>query len=272
MAVTFSLKIKSASAFDTTKVKTDSGKTISKLITTAIKTDIAGMVGSAIEETVAQHNRNIIVKTAMFFQRVVTRTPKDETYYDPETQTYHKADDDFVWENWKVLYGKKSISAKEMGASFFDSDSNFNNRECITAIAEQIKENLFNGDAALGKRKRRIRSLRIENEHPRFAMLEYGGYELANSTKKEGKKHSHGIKDHYSVQAPYGMLRITQTEMEQMSPDDFDRWIKKEKSAISKIKKIRSKKDVQALLGIIEKKSHLSMNDIDKVTQIIGGN
>jgi hypothetical protein len=47
-------------------------------------------------------------------------------------------------------------------------------------------------------------------------MLEYGEYKN-DGTLKKGEKYYHGVEGGYSVQAPAGMLRITQAEFQKMT-------------------------------------------------------
>lgn len=295
MAVTFKLKIKAASGFSTSKVSKD-GKEISQLVTTSVEQDVAGLVGSAVLESVAQHNRRVIAKAAIFFQRAVSRTPKDETYYDNRFHIYHKADDDDVWKHWKLLYWRREVTAEQMGLSLFDKAEDFNNKAKINSVINFITDALFGGEANLAKRKTKIRSIRIENNHPRFAMLEYGGYEgyLDNHNEgmsraygslpkgnrpkydkygdktrgmaKIGEKYVHGIVGGYSYQAPMGMLRITQAEIMTMRVEDFDKWFSSNYKRNTKdIQKVPSAKAAKKILGVIKNQKNLSDADIDAI-------
>lgn len=275
MAVAFNIKVKHYGKTVVSKT-TKNGKEVSTLIGEELKQNIAGIAGSAIIETVRQHNEMVLTKAAIFFQRVVTRTPKDETYYDPKTKVYHKADNDFVWKSWKVLYWGKSVTAEEMGADLFSNESDFNSKTKIRAVEKIIKDRLFGGEEKFNKRKTRIRNIRFENSHPRFAMLEYGTYDKANSDEiSEGPKHSHGLVNHFSVQAPAGMFRITQAELEAMSMQDIANWSfrdYKTKMAKEGVTLIPSKTQLKKLAKILDgKNNRLSSNDIDKITTIMGG-
>lgn len=270
MGVSYNLKIKSAYGYATDRVTNLDGKTVSKLITSSLRQEIAGMAGTQIVETVRQHNERVLMQAAIFFQRVVTRTPKDEVYH-IQGEGKHIPDDDYVWKNWKILYWRRSLSAEDIGEQYFQDESKFNDKSCINAVAKAIKENLFGGEAKFNARKNRIRNIRFENLHPRFAMLEYGLYESSNQKYSKGKYHMHGVQNSYSVQAPYGMLRITQAEMQQMSIADFDKWIANYKRNTQNVTRIRNKSDMKKLASLILDRTHLSDSDIDAITQIYEG-
>lgn len=274
MAVAFNIKVKHYGKTVVSKKKVDA-KEVSTLIGINLKQAVAGMVGNAAVTTVRQHNEMVLLKAAIFFQRVVTRTPKDETYYDPKTKVYHKADSDFVWQSWKVLYWGKSVSALEMGAGLFENESDFNSKAKIQKIAQIIQDRLFGGEQKFEKRTTRIRNIRFENTHPRFAMLEYGTYEKSSGEISEGPKHQHGVVGGYSVQAPYGMYRITQAEMEAMSMQDIANWSFRDfKSKMAKegVTKIPSQKQMKKISKLISDKTHLSGKDIENIATVMGGN
>ena len=273
MSVAFNIKVKHYGKTVVSK-KTKNGKEVSTLIGSNLKQSVARIVGNAVVETVRQHNEMVITKAAIFFQRVVTRTPKDETFYDPKTKVYHKADSDFVWKSWKMLYWGKSVSAEEMGAGLFENESDFNNKAKIQKIEKIIKDRLFGGEKKLNKRIKRIRNIRFENTHPRFAMLEYGTYEKSSGEISKGPKHSHGVANGYSVQAPAGMYRITQAEMEAMSMQDIANWSfrdYKSKMAKEGVTRLPSPQKLKELANLIGDRTHLSDSDIDRVARIMGG-
>ena len=262
MSLTVRLKVKHLDKTTTVhKFNDDRTKKIAALVGTTLKEDIAAIVGDKVVESILQHNERVVAQAAVFFQRVVTRTPKDESYLG------HTADTDFVWKHWKVLYWGKSVSAEEMGEDLFADEHDFDNKEKIQAVAKFIKERLFKGEEAFRKRKTRIRNIRFENKHDRFPMLEYGSYKIKNSEKiKEGPKHYHGVQNGYSVQAPYGMERITLAEVTSMPLRDFDRWLSATHN--KKVTRVPSKAQMRELVAIIGNKRHLSGKDIDAIGRV----
>ncbi len=267
MAIAFNLKVKSANGFSTERVRVNDFKEASKLITTSIKNDITTVKGNLIVETVARHNERVLFQAAMFFQRAVTRTPKDEEYKG-DVRGHHIPDDDYVWKHWTIKYWGKKVTAEEMGEELFSDEGLFNDPRIIRYVAEEIKEKLFGGEEKFSKRKTRIRNIRFENEHPRFAMLEYGGYQVSEPPPDKGPLHYHGLQNGYSVQAPHGMLRITQAEMEQMRFDEFDKWLSNFKKNNRGIKRVPSKTMMKKLASVIGDKTHLTTKDIDAITKI----
>lgn len=267
MSIAFNIKVKSANGFSSVKRLKDT-RLVSELITTAIKNDITTIKGNAIVETVARHNERVLFQSAMFFQRVVTRTPKDEEYKGYPYRYHHDPDDDYVWKHWEVRYWGRKVTAEEMGKEEeLFADNLFNDPEIIKKVAEQLRIKLFGGDKFY-QRKTRIRNVRFVNEHPRFAMLEYGGYNTNEPPPAAGPKHMHGLQNGYSVQAPYGMLRITQAEMEQMKIGEFDKWLSKFKTHNRGIKRVPSRAAVKKLASVIGDRTHLTTKDIDAVLKI----
>lgn len=252
------------------KVRED-GKEVSELVGELVKDNIATVVADVAVNTVRRHNDLVALKAAIFFQRVVSRTPKDETYYDKRTKVYHKADKDFVWKSWKILYGSKSISAEELGENFFTEDV-FNNKVLINKLADIIKTRLMSTrNTAYEDRRTRVRSIRFENNHPRFPMLEYGTYEKADGDISEGPKYSHGLVNHYSVQAPYGMYRITQAEIESMSLQDIENFSFRDyKARMGKlgVSKVPTSSQVKKLRKVMSDKTHLTNKDIEAVAKV----
>lgn len=265
MGVKFNIKSKTAGSYATADIEKN-GKQIKQFVTTSLKQQIASVAGTAVVESIVKHNERVLMQTAIFFQRVVCRTPKDEKY--KADWGWHSPDKDYVWKNWKVLYYRSSVTAEEMGEELFDDESKFNDKACITQIASILKDRLFGGDSKFYKRTRRIKSIRIENTHPRFALLEYGGYEVDSAEINEGEKHLHGVKEKHSIQAPYGMLRITQAEMEEMNISDFDAWFK-DFEVTGKARKLPTKPQAEQLISLIEHGGKISENKIDKIAEIM---
>lgn len=164
-------------------------------------------------------NRSISI-ASIFFQRVCSRTPMDADYSftivgkDGETHTItHKADDRQCRLDWFLECNNKKITARELAEQKEDIFDKYNDKESIDFIKdiliERFKDDMLNGDI----------NINIGNLNPYFATLEYGGYDKDSATKYDkgrrphGIDNKHGIKNLHSVQAPVGMLRITQMEL-----------------------------------------------------------
>lgn len=155
---------------------------------------------------------------ATFFQRVVARTPLDENYSwterNPETgeiiERHHKKDRIECRYDWYITDGSTKITAKELyekDKSLFDYVSDAN---AIAKIAD-----IFASELRFTKTSQRIS---IYNDNPHFAVLEYGGgynWEDGGTIKKA--RLEHGVENLHSVQAPVGMYRITEMELERSS-------------------------------------------------------
>ena len=165
---------------------------------------------------------------AVFFQRVVSRTPLDEKYtytrINPKTgeeETIRHIPDKIQCRyDWYLTDGNIEIRAKDFPASYFRT---VNDKNAIEGIKIKMKEvfaknlNKKNADAIV----RRIESLEVFNNNPHFAVLEYGGghnWGMNGVIKKgAGNKYEHGVENNHSVQAPAGMKRISEMELKSMS-------------------------------------------------------
>lgn len=256
------------------KLDKDKGKKLAQMVGQRVMEDV--MVGAApkisgkYKFTVAQHNRRAVLEAAIYFQRVVCRTPKDEKYYNPETKKMHYADKDFVWKSWSIKYWGKTLTAEQMGEYLFDD---FNDKSSINTIAQIITNDLFKGEDRLINRKTRIKSIRIENLHPRFAMLEYGTYVPKDSSVKQGPEYQHGRVNGYSVQAPYGMERITRAEMAEFTDSMLDNYfgaygsVQPEHDKVPTGSEMKELRKVMMHNGIL--KRHLSPKDIDRISEVM---
>lgn len=275
-SVTFKVKHydKSVSRY---KLDEGKGKKLAQMVGQKVMEDV--MVGAAskisgkYKFTVAQHNRRAVLEAAIYFQRVVCRTPKDEKYYNPETKKMHYADKDFVWKSWSIKYWGKTLTAEQMGEYLFED---FNDKSSINTIAQIITNDLFRGEDRLTNRKTRIRNIRIENLHPRFAMLEYGTYDPPDSASiKTGKEKGlpHGKVRGYSVQAPYGMERITRAEMADFTDSMLDNYFGAYGSVQPEHDKVPTGSEVKELRKIMMQngilKRHLSPKDIDRIAEVM---
>lgn len=268
MGVTLNLKLKTENGYTSVRKRGSEEKEIAQLVTTSLREKIAVIAGGAVVQSVLKHNEQVLFKVAMFFQRVVTRTPKDERYH-LKTGGYHIPDDDYVWKHWIIRYWGKQVTAEELGEVFFCGDKGiFNDKGTINMLANMIIEKLFGGYDKFFSKRFRIRSIRIENVHPRFAMLEYGGYQCGDTKEPSKGSYWHGVQNGYSVQAPYGMLRITQAEMESMSMTDFDKYMKNFNFYNKNVTRIPSKSKMKRLVKLIEGRTHLSNKDIDAITEV----
>lgn len=215
MPVTFRLRVKHPGSSHIESYMGKDGKVVSSKIAGAIEEESFSIAGKLIAQAALETSRRNLFLAAMFFQRVVSRTPMDETYYAGVTKDgqpiIHKADDDYVRDAWTATYNNYKITAKQLREKGIDFIK-FNNRNEVKQIYNEFLNFLGKGKGLLDG-KAVLKGVRIENTHERFAMLEYGEFEKDGSIKS-GEHFKHGVKGGYSVQAPVGMLRLTQQEFE----------------------------------------------------------
>lgn len=161
-----------------------------------------------------------IAVIATFFQRVVARTPLDERYErvietrNGEKVIRHIPDEEICREHWYIeeSHGKTKLYSRTLiraGMDFW----NVNDAGEINQIKERLK--------AKYPLKRFLKAneapdFTVANDCKHFTRLEYGYSAWKNDTEPvtgiSGREH--GVKNKHSVQAPVGMLRITEAELE----------------------------------------------------------
>lgn len=150
---------------------------------------------------------------AIFFQRVCARTPLDEDYFvgfsEDGQEIWHKADKIQCRMDWYVTFKGKTLKASQVTDEFPDAFDDYDDKEAIENIADLMKDKF--GDIVTEDC-----NFIFGNDNPHFATLEYGGYKKDGEIKIGPTGIEHGIENKHSVQAPVGMLRITQMELESM--------------------------------------------------------
>lgn len=200
MAVSFTIKTKSPSRGSAAQRFTDY-----KLASDAFKEAMEYVIGQAVINTTrksfALSNEKKLYVAAMFFQWVVSRTPLDEEYERVYGGT-HKPDNDSVRDAWFIAYGNKNFKSTDFEGCF----DTFNDKSAIKKIADALREGI--------KTQKNIKSIRVYNTHERFSQLEYGEYEYQSRGISQGPTREHGLVDGFSIQAPKGMLRLTEAEID----------------------------------------------------------
>ena len=163
---------------------------------------------------------------AIFFHRVVYRTPLDEEYKD-ENGRHHFPDEDKCRYCWFITDGKTLLTSKDLIDERYEVFDNFDDKDSLNYMFELFKKAFpFNKAGNL--------NLKIGNTCNHFDVLEYGGiFKAPNSTPiKKGDIYEHGVKNKRSVQAPVGMLRITRLELEDIRAGvkyDYRRYLEVDK-------------------------------------------
>ncbi len=251
------------STFGNSQTKTSvdaNGKTIAEKIKGALEDSIITVTGAKVLEKSTEQKERTIYMAAVFFQRVVSRTPVDEDYtfvYNGK-ELSHEKDDDVVREAWTISVENKTFTAKDFMTSGVTFDK-FNDKGEIDTIYKALRENVD---------FRKKLNIVINNKHKRCAELEFGEYEK-DGTIKRGEKYSHGVTNGYSVQAPYGMKRITIAECNQMKvSSSTEKLIKSYAQSSNRLKKVPSQSKMKRLKSLIKNKTHLSKNDIEAVEKV----
>ena len=265
MGVSFKLKIRHQGSSQTDSYAGEDGKLVTRKIAGTIEDSVIAMHGSAIAESAAVRRERTLFMAAVFFQRVVNRTPVDEDYFFTDRNgdlQVHKADDDSVRDSWTAKYNSRKVTAKQLRESAGVTFDRFNDEGDIRAIYGQFRR------AFIQNRDRNILSVRIENDHERFSQLEYGEYPR-DGEPKQGERYYHGVDRGYSIQAPYGMLRITQAEFERMTIGaSTEKLIKTYVQKSQRTRRIPSQAKMRELKRIIGDRTHLSDDDIKAVERI----
>ena len=156
---------------------------------------------------------------ATFFQRVVARTPIDESYEittvdknGKEHTRTHKIDNSVCQDSWYITDGKIRITSKQMKAVDDRMFWNVSDKYSVDQIKKILKEKFVITDKTV---------FTIGNENDHFKRLEEGYSKWFNdgiSAKKSvgGLRRDHGVKNMHSIQAPVGMWRISLAELEVM--------------------------------------------------------
>ena len=217
---------------------------------------------------------------AVFFQRVVSRTPLDEkyTWYEENPKTgnmvkkTHKPDKGVhsaARYDWYITDGEKKVSANDFPKKLFDV---VNDKKAIEEIEKKFKSSFAprlaktNASKALNV----LDLLYIKNDNPHYYVLEFGGgYRWPkNGEIKDGPKYQHGVENEHSVQAPVGMYRITEMELQRESNRKVTTNLAKRykgngKTKRSQLARVPSDKDLQDFWKLM-KKGKINYGDIKR--------
>lgn len=135
-----------------------------------------------------------------------------EKTYEVNVVEKHKPDDDYIRGDWMLYYRGVWVKAFETRET---------KRKCEHCFTEELFKD--KGDAAaieiiakklleLTKGSKSPLVFYVENNNPKFSLLEYGGYKSEDSSFSIGSKYGykHGVTGGYSYQAPRGFLRLVE--------------------------------------------------------------
>lgn len=225
MPVEFTIKTK-APGRGSAATHANGSRQASDAVSGELEYAVGKAVVSALGKAVQRTNSQKIYIAATFFQWVVSRTPVDEEYLLPDG-TVHEPDDDSVRDEWFMAYGRLTICSADFPGCF----DTFNDQSAISRIADTLQRGITTS--------RNIRTFRVYNTNPRFSELEYGEYRFTSGAIKAGPKRRHGVQGGFSVQAPRGMLRLTEAELGWISSSAKNR-----RGLMAKAQELRNQKMV----------------------------
>ena len=134
-----------------------------------------------------------------------------------EYNAFHNIDDDIVRDCWEFRY---------KGHTFKSSEKRFRGLFDIKADQVSIEKIAFIFNKATRSSKVKSISFSYTNTNPRWEQLEYGGYSQNYSSGPwtgEGKyQFKHGVKEHFTYQAPKGYLRLIEAQWNALMESEFD--------------------------------------------------
>ncbi|MBO7123193.1 MAG: hypothetical protein J6V90_07945 [Treponema sp.] len=186
---------------------------------------IPALYGAAMKQRRAQCDY-----FGVYFQHLVSRTPEDENYtykvdiiskkgklLRSNVTRHHTKDKDVIKKDWVI----EGFSAGGGSLGVIKADD-IALSGCFDKFGDKSSTNMVSGvmyDRWLKSNGKMLSSVKVKNVNPRFSLLEYGEYEVKNhgKNKDSGNKYWHGTTtDGYTLQAPQGMLRVTNAEFEYM--------------------------------------------------------
>lgn len=200
-------------------------KDIGKDVLEIFGTELADAIWDDVVTWGKKAGENQLRVLAIFFQRLVSRTPMDEDYTkyivstDDETGEErvsiieHHADANFARLDWTLsIADKVRITSYELVAAYPDMFKVFNNKNDINNIYQYLRSKLKTNK---GVNLDDIYNVEITNMNDHFLELEYGTKRRGKLTS-QGPLYPHGIVNGHSVQAPNGMLRLSLLELDQI--------------------------------------------------------
>lgn len=215
-----------------------------------------------------------IAVIATFFQRVVARTPLDERYErviqtkNGEKVIRHIPDEEICREHWYIeeSHGRTKMYSRTLIRSGLEFNV-VNDAEEINQIKEKLKDKFplqrflkANEDPSFG----------VANDCKHFERIEYGFSSWKHDTEPvvgDGGR-EHGVKNKHSVQAPVGMLRITEAELESIKRRPSLRSLRSRYKGGTAMKVTPSDKKLQEFYKLLKKSHRVRYADIKKYLEV----
>lgn len=248
MPVSFTVKSKIAGKSRTVKTR-GHAKVVSEFVD-ALEAWVGKVVYAIAKGARGKLNSQQIYMAAIFFQWVVSRTPIDGVYR-RSNGSMHYPDNDIIRNDWYLQCGSVTVRSTDFEGAF----DSFNDTGAIEKIASHIERSIGKNEI--------VSDFRVYNTNSRFLQLEYGLYVLSGkgeiSIDSEGRKH--GVVDGFSIQAPHGMLRLTNAELDLIKTQAKTKALKS--SHIAGATQIPSDKRLQEIYRHIDKKKKLKGSDLE---------
>lgn len=282
MAVKFSVKVKSEGTSHQKPYIGKDGKAVANLMIGALKNSVFDLTGRMIVKAGLEASERTLWYSAVYFQRLISRTPRDEnyTYLDKDGhKRSHKDDGDYIQDYWTAKYWNyEGITAKYLRENCGCNFETFNNPKEIETIYQEFRNRFFGAAGSRGRAnkesgKTTLKSVRFFCDYPndkqhelRYHLLEYGGY-TGDGIIKRGDKYYHGVASGHSIQAPAGMTAMTEAEY------NSGQFKAPGKRVYTKnlLKYIGSTKNMTAEIEkILKGKTTLSNSDVAKIMSLYG--
>lgn len=252
------------------------GKAFSKTIVDEMNDGLSVAVMGGLKRCAEFAEASSVYKAAVFFQRVVSRTPYDEKYVktveytNPVThevsriKTVHNPDRHSIRYSWCIAFGNNVLTAQELNDESPDMFFTFNSKSDIDRIFDKLYRMV--GDFT----EKTVRTWHVYNteyDTEEYKDLEYGSYEKDSKYISKGNlsiHHEHGVENGFSVQAPAGMYRISLMELMSSITSD-SRTVKQYTNAGHSVPTSYSEEKISLIKERILSGGYFSDSDLDKL-------
>lgn len=224
-----------------------------------------------LSNSIEKNYEDQIAVIATFFQRVIARTPLDERYERVITTSKgeqkiikHVPDGEICREHWYIeeAHGGNKLYSRTLikGGLNFDV---VNDSAEINAIKDKLRTKY--------PLKRFLKaneeaSFTVANDCKHFTRLEYGfsSWKRDSSPIVGESGREHGVTNKHSVQAPVGMLRITEAELDSIRRKPSLKGIRSRYKGGTALKATPSDKKLKEFYKLLKKSHRVRYADIKR--------
>ena len=235
-----------------------------------IENNVSRLCLGKLAENVQKAYEDQIALISVFFQRVIARTPVDESYErvivtkNGEQKTVkHTPDDEICREHWFIedIKSGKKLYSKEL----FDGPFSFNvvnDSSEINKIRSVMKSMWPFGTEP---------SFSIGNDCKHYDRLEYGYNGWNHDTKpvtgnEIGREHA--VKNKHSVQAPIGMYRVTKMEMDAIRRNGSDQSLRRRYKGGLRVRALPSDRKLKEFYELMKKSHRMKYADFKRFLEV----